>query len=234
MKKSLILLILSIFSTPLLADSDLYYNLINLTAAASMEVSNDQVSSQFQITFSGNDTTKLSQQVNEKGAKALRIAKRYDAVKVQTSSYTTQPRYEEGKISAWQVSQQFSLRSEDFDQMSTLLGELQELGNIQSMQFSVSDARLESTRQTLMEQAIEKFRGQATLIQQQFDQPSYRLVSLSVNRGGYSPRPYMERAMMMSDNMSKSAPVSVEAGTNEVTVEVNGQIQLISDPAVLD
>lgn len=234
MKKNLIFLLLSLFSLPLLADSDLHYNLINLSASASMEVSNDQVSSQFQITLSGSNTTQLAQQVNEKSAEALRVAENYAAVNIQTGSYTTRPRYQDEKISGWQVSQQFLLRSEDFDQMSTLLGELQRFGNVQSMQFSVSDARLEETRQQLMTQAIEKFQGQAKLIQQQFSEPGYRLVNLSINRGGYFPSPYQDRGMMLSESTMKSAPVAVEAGTNEVTVEVNGQIQLISDPAVLN
>jgi len=234
MKKNLIFLLLSLFSLPLLADSDLHYNLINLSASASMDVSNDQVSSQFQVTLTGSNTTQLAQQVNQKSAEALQIAKAYPEVKIQTGSYTTHPRYTAGQISGWQVSQQFLLRSEDFDQMSSLLGELQRLGNVQSMQFSVSDALLESTRQTLMTQAIEKFQGQAKVIQQQFNQPGYRLVSLSVNQGGYYPAPRMDRAMMLSENMVKAEPVAVEAGTNEVTVEVNGQIQLISDPAMLN
>lgn len=234
MKKNLIFLLLSLFSLPLLADSDLHYNLINLSASASMEVSNDQVSSQFQITLSGSNTTQLAQQVNAKSAEALRVAKNYPAVNIQTGGYTTHPRYQDGKISGWQVSQQFLLRSEDFDQMSTLLGELQRFGNVQSMQFSVSDARLEETRQQLMTQAIEKFQGQAKMIQQQFGEPGYRLVNLSINRGGYFPGPYQDRGMMVSESMIKAAPVAVEAGTNEVTVEVNGQIQLISDPAILN
>ena len=98
----------------------------------------------------------------------------------------------------------------------------------------MSDARLEETRQQLMRQAIEKFQGQAKVIQQQFGEPGYRLVNLSINRGGYFPGPYQDRGMMVSESMIKTAPVAVEAGTNEVTVEVNGQIQLISDPAILN
>lgn len=228
MSKQLLFFVFLLFSVNALADNDLHYNLINLSANAKTEISNDKMSAYLQILRSGNDASKLGAEVNKSGQEALRIAKTYDAVSVQTQGYQTQPLYDEGKISSWQVSQQLQLESNDFTQMSELLAELQGLGNIQSMQFTISDDRLETTRQDLARQAIEKFRAQAAAIQQQFKASGYRLVNLSVNQGGYSPR-YMEATSMRMDSVAKAAPVAIEAGSNEVSVEVNGQIQLIMD-----
>ncbi len=101
------------------------------------------------------------------------------------------------------------------------------------MQFAISDDRLETTRQDLAKQAIDKFRAQATAIQKQFNASSYRLVNLSVNQGGYSPR-YMEASSMRMDSMSKTEPVAIEAGSNEVNVEVHGQIQLVNDSSTIN
>ena len=39
--------------------------------------------------------------------------------------------------------------------------------------------------------------------------------------------------MMSADMSSKSAPVALEAGSNKVSVDVHGQIQLISDTTTL-
>ncbi|MEX0614806.1 MAG: SIMPL domain-containing protein, partial [Methylophaga sp.] len=75
--------------------------------------------------------------------------------------------------------------------------------------------------------------AQAAAIQKQFNASSYRLVNLSVNQGGYSPR-YMETSSMRMDSMAKSAPVAIEAGSNEVSVEVHGQIQLVNDSSAIN
>ncbi len=233
MSKQLLFFVTLLFSVNALADNDLHYNLINLSANAKTEISNDEMSAYLQILRSGSDATQLSAEVNKSAQEALRIAKSYDAVKVQTQGYQTQPIYDDGKISSWRVSQQLHLESSDFTQMSELLAELQGLGNIQSMQFAISDDRLETTRQDLAKQAIEKFRAQATAIQQQFNASSYRLVNLSVNQGGYSPR-YMEASSMRMDSMSKAEPVAIEAGSNEVNVEVHGQIQLVNDSSAIN
>lgn len=228
MSKQLLFFVSLLFSLNALADNDLHYNLINLSANAKTEISNDEISAYLQILRSGSDASKLSAEVNKNGQEALRIAKSYDVVNVQTQGYQTQPIYNDGKISSWQVSQQLRLESSDFTQMSELLAKLQGLGNIQSMQFAISDDRLETTRHDLAKQAIDKFQAQAAAIQKQFNASSYRLVNLSVNQGGYSPR-YMESSRMRMDNMSKAAPVAIEAGSNEVSVDVHGQIQLITD-----
>ncbi|MEX1201192.1 MAG: SIMPL domain-containing protein [Methylophaga sp.] len=233
MSKQLLFFVTLLFSLNALADNDLHYNLINLSTNAKTEISNDEMSAYLQILRSGSDATKLSAEVNKNGQEALRIAKSYDAVKVQTQGYQTQPIYNDGKISSWQVSQQLRLESSDFTQMSELLAELQGLGNIQSMQFAISDDRLETTRQDLAKQAIDKFQAQAAAIQKQFNASSYRLVNLSVNQGGYSPR-YMEASNMRMDSMSKAAPVAIEAGSNEVSVDVHGQIQLITDSSAIN
>ena len=228
MSKFLLFFAAMLFSVNTLADNDLHYNLINLSANAKTEISNDEMSAYLQVLRSGSDASELAKAVNKSAQQALGIAKTYDAVSVQTQGYQTQPVYDDGKIRSWQVSQQLRLKSSDFSQMSELLAELQSLGNIQSMQFAISDTQLETTRQQLAQQAIEKFRAQASAIQQQFAASGYRLVNLSVSQGGYSPR-YMETSSMRMDTMAKAAPVAIEAGSNEVSVDVHGQIQLIMD-----
>lgn len=233
MFKNLLFVFTILFSMSAIADQDIHYNLINLSANAKTEVSNDEVTAYLQIIRSGTDAAKLGEAVNKSAQDAIRVAKAYKNVEIQTQGYSTQPIYKEGRITNWQVSQRLRLESADFTQMSELLAELQTYGNIQSMQFSISDERLEATRQELAKQAIEKFRSQAQAIQEQFAANGYQLVSLSVNQGGYTPR-YMEAAGMRMDAMVKSAPVAIEAGSNEVTVDVNGQIQLITDGSKLN
>ncbi|HAO26274.1 MULTISPECIES: SIMPL domain-containing protein [unclassified Methylophaga] len=234
MKNTFFALTMLLSSAVAVAENDLNFNLVNLNATAATEVANDQVTSVIQVMLNGTDPTKLGQQVNQRSNQLLEKIKAYDSVKSQTTGYQTRPMYKDSQIVSWQVSQQIRLHSHDFTQMSELLGDVQDLGTVQSIVFSLSDELIESTQNELMQQAISKFRDKAALIQQQFDEPGYRLVNLSVNTSGYAPVHRMESSMMMSADMSsKSAPAALEAGSNKVSVDVHGQIQLISDTTTL-
>lgn len=234
MKNTFFALTMLLSSAVAVAENDLNFNLVNLNATAATEVANDQVTSVIQVMLNGTDPTKLGQQVNQRSNQLLEKIKAYDSVKSQTTGYQTRPMYKDSQIVSWQVSQQIRLHSHDFTQMSELLGDMQDLGTVQSIVFSLSDELIESTQNELMQQAISKFRDKAALIQQQFDEPGYRLVNLSVNTSGYAPVHRMESSMMMSADMSsKSAPAALEAGSNKVSVDVHGQIQLISDTTTL-
>lgn len=234
MKNTFFVIAMLLFSATASAESELNFNLINLNATASTEVANDQVTSVIQVMLNGTDPTKLGQQVNQRSNQLLEKIKAYDSVKSQTTGYQTRPMYKDSQIVSWQVSQQIRLHSHDFTQMSELLGDVQALGTVQSIEFSLSDGLIETTQNELMQQAISKFRDKASLIQQQFNEPGYRLVNMSVNTSGYSPVYRMENQMMMSADMSsKSAPAALEAGSNKVSVDVHGQIQLISDTTTL-
>lgn len=235
MKNTFFIVAMLFYSASVAAsEPELNFNLINLNATASTEVANDQVSSVIQVMLNGTDPAKLGEQVNQRSNQLLAKIKDYDAVKSQTTGYQTRPMYKDSQIVSWQVSQQIRLHSHDFNQMSKLLGEVQSLGTVQSMEFSLSDELIESTQNELMQQAISKFRNKASLIQQQFSEPGYRLVNMSVNTSGYAPVHRMESTMMMSADMSsKSAPAALEAGSNKVSVDVHGQIQLISDTTTL-
>jgi len=234
MKNIFFIIAVLFYSASASAETELNFNLINLNATAATEVANDQVSSVIQVMLNGTDPTTLGQQVNQRSNQLLEKIKNYNSVKSQTTGYQTRPMYKDSQIVSWQVSQQIRLHSHDFTQMSELLGDVQALGTVQSIEFSLSDELIESTQNELMQQAISKFRDKAVLIQQQFNQPGYRLVNMSVNTSGYAPIHRMESSMMMSADMnSKSAPAALEAGSNKVSVDVHGQIQLISDTTTL-
>lgn len=232
MKKVLFMLAGFLFSHIVIAES-LHYQIINLDATAQTEVANDELIAQLQVIRSGSDATRLSQEVNRQTARVLDQLKAYPDIEARTTAYQTRPIYRDSKISSWQVTQTINLRSKDFDAMSQLLGDIADMANIASLQFQLSDSLVENTRNRLMTEAIQKFRDKASLIQQQFGEPGYRLVNLSVDTGHYFPQPAMERGMLMSADMAvkSSAPVALEAGSNTVSVTVRGTIQLVSDPS---
>jgi predicted secreted protein len=204
---------------------DINYNQISLTAAASQEVANDVMNARLIVQENGAKPSQLSQRVNTRMTKILAIVERSADIKAQTTNYNTQPRYKNGKITGWQVTQSLNLNSENIDQLTTLLAKLNELAHIQSMTFSVSDSLREQTKQTLTKAAIKQFRDKAQVITEQFDKTTYQLVHASVdtNSNDYTPKHMMMERMAVADAVSAPA---VSAGTNKITVTVNGSIEL--------
>lgn len=228
MKPSLAFLSLLLFSPLSYADNhQLQLGIVNLDANAIQDVENDELVTRLQVIEEGRDPAQLTNLVNQKTALVLDAVKNFKDIQAETSSYHTRPIYDDGKIRSWQVSQQLTLETGNFDKMSQFVADINSLAIIQGMQFQVSDEKAEQVKQDLLKQAINKFQAKAKLIASEFDRSGYELVNLSIDGNYFQPTPVMERAVMMSaDSMSKGAPAALAAGSNEVSVTVRGSIQL--------
>lgn len=227
MKSTLAFISLLMLSPLALADNHGQMGIINLDASAQQDVENDELVTRLQVIEDGRDPAQLTDLVNQKTALVLDAVKNFKDIEAETSSYNTRPIYKNGTITSWQVSQQLTLETGNFDQMSQFIADISSLANIQAMQFQVSDARAEKVKKALLKQAISNFKDKAGLVATEFDRSSYELVNLSIDGNYFSPRPVMERAAMMSaDVASKGAPAALAGGSNEVSVTVRGSIQL--------
>lgn len=228
MKPNLAFLSLLLISPVSFADNhQLQLGIVNLDASAIQDVENDELVARLQVIEDGRDPAQLTNLVNQKTALVLDAVKNFKDIEAKTTSYNTRPIYDDGKIKSWQVSQQLTLETGNFDQMSQFIADINSLANIQGMQFQVSDEKAEQVKQDLVKQAITKFKDKAKLIANEFDRGGYELVNLSIDGNYFRPTPVMERAVMMSaDSMSKGAPAALAGGSNEVSVTVRGSIQL--------
>jgi len=221
------IVLFSFFSTTVAADGhDHNYNQISLSATAAVEVDNDLLVAMLVVQENGHKAAELADRVNKKMAQVLAKAKSYKTVDSHTTRYNSQPQYKGGKINGWQVSQHIKLTSQDFDQLSQLVSEVNQLARVQSMTFKVSDQRLAQTKKELTKTAIANFRSKAVLIAEQFDRKHYKLVHINVDGNHSTPRPVMERSMMMAADSARSVPPAVAAGSNKVTVNISGTIEL--------
>lgn len=205
--------------------NDNTYNHISLQTSASTEVANDVLVAVLVVQENGQQPAALADSVNTKMAQVLSKATDFKAIDSHTTSYNSQPRYKSGQINSWQVSQQIKLTSQDFDQLGKLIAEVNDLARVQSMTFKVSDPRIEKTKEELTKTAIKKFRHKAAIVAEQFGRAHYQLVHVTIDGNHQSPRPMMERSMMMADS-ARSAPPATSAGTNKITVNINGTIEL--------
>lgn len=212
------------FSLTISADEHTY-NQISFQATDSKDVANDVLVAMLVVQENGLQAAALADRVNKKMTEVLAKADRIKAVDSHTTSYNSQPLYKNGKINSWQVSQQIKLTSQDFEQLGKLIADINELARVQSMTFKVSDQRIEATKEELTKTVIAKFKAKAQLITEQFGKSDYQLVHVSVGGNQSIPQPVRMERMMMADS-AKAAPPATSAGTNKITVNINGTIEL--------
>jgi predicted secreted protein len=222
----LILISLFLATQPAIA-KDAFYNQISLNASASEEVANDVLVAILTVQETGYKAADLATLVNKKMAAVLDETNRFKAIKSQTTSYNSQPIYKNGKIASWQVNQQIQLTSQNFEQLSQLIGKVNELAQVQSMTFKVSDDRIETTKEQLTKTAITQFKEKALSITEQFDKHHYQLIHVTIDGNHSYPQPVRMARMAMED-AAISAP-TVAAGTNKITVTVHGTIELLDE-----
>ena len=115
----------------------LNYNLYSLQAAVSRSVENDLMVVSLVATHQAATAAEAGNLVNTDMEWVLAEVEREQAVTARTERYTTSPQYRNQTIVGWTVSQSLHLETDDFEQLTDLVGVLQERVNVQSMQFSV-------------------------------------------------------------------------------------------------
>lgn len=223
-----------LFCSGLAQAEPLNYNVVNLEASSSKDVSNDMASATLFVEINNNDPAQLADKVNQTLAAAIRVSKQYGTVQSAGTGYTTYPVYNNktSKQDGWRGRGELRLTSRDFASLSKLLGQLQQpLSNGVPMQlagirYGVSDESRKAAEDGLITESIKAFRQRAELIQRGMDGAGWRTVNMNVNTQSFEPpmpRPMMMKAAMSADN---AAPPPVEGGESKVSVTVSGSIQV--------
>ena len=200
-----------------------HYDRVNLSASAQTRVENDTVIATLYAQEEGSDAQQLANMVNERINQAIKLVKQHDAIKLQTSSYTSNPVYYKNKRTGWRVRQDIRLESRDMVLMSEVLGQLQKTLALQGMNFAVSPELKNRTDDELISEALKVFEQRANNITKQLRRKNYKIVDINVSTSAnhYARRSY-ELAAMASD---VKAP-SIETGEQTVKVTVSGQVEM--------
>lgn len=205
------------------------HNLVSFSVDANVEVDNDILVAVVYTQRDGSKPAQLSDEVNRTIAWAIEQAKAVPDVKVQTQNYNTHPVYKNGTLTGWRVNQSIRLESRDAAQLSELVGTLQQQLAVQSIGFEVSDEARRAANDNLIAAALKRFRERAELVRKELGRSSHRIVRVDVNTSSSQPpRPMMRSMAMEADAMRVAAP-QLEAGTQDVTVNVSGTIELSED-----
>ena len=205
-------------------------NLVNFSANASVEVTQDLLSITLQAVREGQDAAQVQAQLKAVLDAALaeaRKAAQSGALEVRTGGFSLYPRYgKEGRINGWQGQAELVLQGKDGQRVAQTAGRLSAM-NITSVGYSVSRELADKHEAEVTAQAIQKYRARAGELARQFGFSGYTLREVAVQSGaeGGGPRPVMMRAAK-AEMAAADAPLPVEPGKSLVSASVSGTVQL--------
>ena len=224
------LVLTSLLSTTAFAQQteQLNYNLVNVQAEATRQISNDEMHAVLYIERSKKQPAELSALITQLMNQAIAASKKYPQVKVETGAQSTYPVYDNDsqKLKEWRGRAEIRLESTDFKAVSQLISELQQNFQTQSIEFTVSDTKRKNVENELMVEASKNFQQRAQMLTSAWNKSGYQLVNLNLNTNNYYPQPVMMRANMAKFAGAEAADAqNVAAGESKITVNANGSIQ---------
>ena len=204
-------------------DEALTYNRIHLSTSASTQIENDTLIAILYVQREGTKLPELANEVNKRIGEAIRQSKQVSGIDLQTLAYQSNPIYDKQRLSGWRVRQSIRLESQDTASLSQLIGDLQRLLAVESINYQVSPGKMREVEETLIAEAIDAFTQRAKLITNQLNYKHYRLVDITINTMGQPIHGMHTRGLAMQAEMA--SPV-IEAGKQDVQITVSGTIEM--------
>jgi len=202
---------------------------VSLNSSATLQVPNDWIVVQFSTTREGTEAAAVQAALKEALAAALgqarQVARPDGHVEVQGGGFSLQPRFNnKGVINGWTGTTSLTVQGRDMQTIAELAGRVQSM-TVGSLDYSVSREAREKVEGEVAAQAIARFRARAADYAKAFGYGSFvvREVNINFDNGQPPPRPFRAKAAMVS-SMGEALPV--EAGSGNVTANVNGSVQL--------
>ncbi len=211
-----------------LAEDEQLFDQYSLQAQAEGEVVNDLVTVELSVQDEDQVSSSLANRINATMEWALEKLRSTPAVTHSTRNYRTWPKYERNqrRIVGWHASQTLLLESDDFAVVRRVVQQLQEKLRVNAMRMTPKHTTRIERENTLITDALNRFKERAEIIQLNMGAADYRVVEVSVNTdqqfNQFQPR-MMERSV--SSSMVESAP-AIAGGSSKIVVHVSGRIQL--------
>lgn len=201
---------------------------VSLSASATVQVPQDELTLTLSTQREGSNAPDVQNQLKAALDTALALAKRQaqsPSMSVSTGRFGLSPRHDRnGKLVGWQGTAELILQGRDFVRISQTAAQLQTL-SVASVVFGLSAQQRQDAQTQAQGQAIEQFQKSAAEIAKSFGFGGYTLADIQVSANQIAPvRPYMMAASVRS--VVDEAPVPMEAGLSQVSVNVSGSVQL--------
>lgn len=199
---------------------------VNLSTQAQLEVDNDWLTIHLSATVQAADAAAVQNQLKQITAQALaELRKRGSANwSFKTSDFNVFPRYSNnGKVVGWQGQSRLVLEGSDWVAVTQHAAAVPGFV-VEGSRQSLSSAKREQFEAQVRDQAIRQYQAKAQAIAVSFGYKQYRLKDIQVNSDSGV---VMMAAMKMGRAAeSADAPVPVEVGKGQVTVNVTGTVAL--------
>lgn len=205
------------------------YNQVSFEVSVEQMVANDELRATLTKSAESATAKGLANTLNTATNKALSLAKKYPSIKVSTGYGHTYPRYDnKGKIKGFAGSASINVESQDFEQASDFIAEVQTFMTLNNLDFGVSAQTQKQVESTLKQELIKKFNDEAKLTSQAFGATSYKLVQVDLNGGGrYTVSPMMGMAVAEATTDAKAVAQDFQGGDSRISHHARGSIELV-------
>src|SRR3990167_5959778 len=205
------------------------YNQVALRAEVTKEIAHDLMHVTLYSEAQDSDPAALAAQISKTLNASIAQARQVKSVSVAMGSRNSYPVYDDKgqQITAWRERAELRLQSADFSALSKLTGEMLQQLKMGGMNFSIADATRKTHEDALLKEAVAAFKARAQLATDALGGSAYKLVSLSLNSGGFQPpMPLRMSAMKDAEMMDAAVTPDIEAGTSQVTINADGVIEV--------
>ena len=199
---------------------------VQLQAAASSELPNDEMVVQLAVERAGPTAEKLNEEVLNALNLALAKAKTVAGVKARLGSVTTQPEWgPQGKRTGWRVRGVVVLEGKDLKATGTLAGELSSDLQIAGVSFRLTEAARTQEEARLLKEAAAAFNQRAKEAAAAFGFGGFELKELNINHATPNPPRPMQMEMRAA-SMAAPPTVPTDGGDATVTLTISGSVEL--------
>jgi predicted secreted protein len=205
-------------------------NVVGLSASASVERAQDQLSIVLFTRREGPDAAVLQAELKTALDEALKLARpvaKPGQLDVRTGAFSVSPRYApRGGTNGWSGTAELVIEGRDTAGVAALAGRIGTL-SVSRVTWSLSREQQEAAEDEVAATAIARFRAKADRAAKDFGFSGWLLREVTVDGGASRPVP-LPRTMAVRSASAEavSEPVPVEAGQATVTVTVSGSVQL--------
>jgi len=203
---------------------------VSLSSSATVEVTKDLLSISLSTTKEGQDAASVQSQLKQALDAALAEAKKSvkpGQLDVQTGTFSLQPRYtNKGVINGWLGTAELIVEGRDMPAIGQLTGRITTL-TIAGVSYNISRELREKTEGEVAAQAIARYRAKAADYAKQFGYAGYTVREVNVQSNDTGPiRPMAQYSRMAAAPVANDAALAVEPGRGNVTITVNGTVQM--------
>jgi predicted secreted protein len=176
----------------------------------------------------------VQNKINQMMKKALSVAEKKENIEVSTEQYSVYKFYKPLKQGApekelWKGSQSIVIKSKSTEDILALSGQLQEIGLVMSdLHYEVSIAKIEETRTSMVENAINKLLSHAKRVAGIIGLKEVKIKNINIEGDNrYPPVSYPKLMRTAAANVVSSitAPISAP-GKIDITLNISATILL--------